>query len=402
MSNHKFSTVPEAIKAIKEGRMVIVADNEDRENEGDLVCAAEKITPEIINFMATEARGLICMPISVQIAQRLGLDLMTYNTNDCKQTAFTISIDGSEEKGVGTGISADDRANTILLCMQEETLPSDLRKPGHIFPLIAKDGGVLERTGQTEASVDLAKMAGFKAGGVICEILNSDGTMARRNDLEQFAAKHNIPFVTVAQMIEYRLQSEQMVDREAEAALPTGFGDFTVFAYTEKITKKEHLALCYGDWRNAKPVLVRAHSECLTGDVFGSLRCDCQLQLNDAMQQIVEEGSGILIYLKQEGRGIGLVNKIKAYVLQDQGLDTFEANRELGFKDDHREYWVGAHILRDLGVKNIRLITNNPEKLADFEKFGINVQDRVSSVHISDTNKNYVEAKKVQHNHLIA
>jgi 3,4-dihydroxy 2-butanone 4-phosphate synthase/GTP cyclohydrolase II len=401
MSEHNFSTVEEAIKAIREGKMVIVADNEDRENEGDLVCAAEKVTPDIINFMATEARGLICMPISKTIAQRLGLDLMTYNTNDVNQTAFTISIDGTEEHGVGTGISTEDRANTILLCMNDETDSTYLRRPGHIFPLIAKDGGVLERTGQTEASVDLAKMAGLKSGGVICEILNADGTMARRDDLMEFSKKHNIPFITVAQMVEYRLQREQMVSRVAEASLPTKLGDFTVYAYTEKINNKEHIALCFGDWKNANPVLVRAHSECLTGDVFGSLRCDCQSQLNDALQQIANEGAGVLVYLKQEGRGIGLANKIKAYALQDKGLDTFEANRELGFKDDQREYWVGAHILRDLGIKSIKLMTNNPDKLADFEKYGIDVRDRVSLVHIHDTNRDYLEAKRVQHNHLI-
>lgn len=401
MSSNAFSSVEEAIQAIKDGKMVIVADNEDRENEGDLVCSAEAITPEIINFMATEARGLICMPVSKTIAQRLGLELMTYNTNDDKQTAFTISIDGAVEKGVDTGISALDRAKTILLCVDEETTPGDLRKPGHIFPLIAKDGGVLERTGQTEASVDLSKMAGFKAAGVICEILNPDGTMARRDELEAFGKKHNIPFITVEQIIEYRLQREQLVNREAEATLPTRFGDFKVLSFTESISKKEHLALCYGDWKTTKPLLVRAHSECLTGDVFGSLRCDCNSQLNDAMSSIVEAGAGILLYLKQEGRGIGLSNKIKAYALQDQGLDTYEANRQLGFKDDHREYWVGAHILKDLGVNTVKLMTNNPDKIADFTKFGITVQERVPLVHINESNKDYIEAKKVQHKHLI-
>ncbi len=402
MSKYQLNTVEEAIKAIKDGKMVIVADNEDRENEGDLVCAAEKVTPEIINFMATEARGLICMPISAQIARKLGLELMTYNTNDCKQTAFTISIDGAEEKGVGTGISADDRAKTILLCMEDNIQAQDLRKPGHIFPLIAKDGGVLERIGQTEASVDLAKLAGFKAGGVICEILNPDGTMSRREELMEFSQKFDIPFITVAQIIEYRLKQEQMVIREAETVLPTDLGKFTLFAYTEKITHKEHLALCYGNWQEQASVLVRAHSECLTGDVFGSLRCDCNLQLNSALKQIAEEGAGILIYLRQEGRGIGLVNKIKAYVLQDGGLDTYEANRKLGFKEDLREYWVGAHILKDLNINSIRLITNNPDKLNDFENFGIQVKDRIPAIHQHETNREYLETKKLKHNHLIA
>lgn len=401
MSDYTLSSVEEAIQAIKEGRMVIVADNEDRENEGDLVCAAEKVTPDIINFMATEARGLICMPVSKQIASRLGLDLMTYNTNDSKQTAFTISIDGVEEKGVGTGISAGDRALTILMCMDQSTTSADFRRPGHIFPLIAKDGGVLERTGQTEASVDLAKLAGFKAGGVICEILNKDGSMSRRNELSEFGKKFNIPFITVEQLVDYRLQKEQAVTREAIADLPTRFGNFKVYSYIESISKKEHLALCYGNWEDTNNVLVRAHSECLTGDVFGSLRCDCNSQLNSALASIVEAGSGILLYLKQEGRGIGLTNKIKAYALQDKGADTFEANRQLGFEDDLREYWVGAHILKDLRISSIKLMTNNPNKIDDFQKYGITVSERVPLVCINDSNRDYMEAKKQQHNHLI-
>jgi 3,4-dihydroxy 2-butanone 4-phosphate synthase/GTP cyclohydrolase II len=402
MSEYKFSTVQEAIEAIKKGGMVIIADDEDRENEGDLVCAAETVTTEIINFMASEARGLICMPVSQEIAKRLDLELMTYKTTDSKNTAFTVSIDGAPELGVGTGISAEDRAKTILMCMDDNSKSTDFRRPGHIFPLIAKDGGVLERTGQTEASVDLAKMAGFKAGGVICEIIKEDGTMARRDDLHKFAEKHKIPFITVEQMVEYRLQTEQNIVFEAEAELPTAYGNFKVFAYTEKISKKEHLAICYGDWQKSNPVLVRAHSECLTGDVFNSLRCDCNSQLNEALKLIVQEGSGVLLYLKQEGRGIGLVNKIKAYAIQDKGFDTFEANRQLGFKDDLREYWVGAHILRDLKIRNIKLLTNNPNKILDFTKFGICVDERVPLVHINEFNKDYLDAKKLQHNHIIA
>jgi 3,4-dihydroxy 2-butanone 4-phosphate synthase / GTP cyclohydrolase II len=401
MSQYALNSVEEAIKAIKSGRMVIVADNEDRENEGDLVCAAEAITPDMINFMATEARGLICMPVSKAIAARLGLDLMTYNTNDSKETAFTVSIDGIEEKGVGTGISTMDRAATILLCMNSKTTAQDFRRPGHIFPLIAKDGGVLERTGQTEASVDLAKLAGFQAGGVICEILNPDGSMARRDDLSEFGKKHNIPFITVEQLIEYRLKNEQAIIEEAVAELPTRYGKFTVYSFTESVSKKEHLALCHGDWQGQKDVLVRAHSECLTGDVFGSLRCDCNSQLDAAMKAIVEKGSGILLYLKQEGRGIGLTNKIKAYALQDKGLDTFEANRELGFADDLRDFWIGAHILRNLKVSSIKLMTNNPQKIQDFEKYGITVSERVPLVMINDCNKDYLEAKKEQHKHMI-
>ncbi|MDX1918392.1 MAG: GTP cyclohydrolase II [Candidatus Caenarcaniphilales bacterium] len=399
---NQFNTVPEAIAAIKAGKMVIVADNEDRENEGDLICAAELVTPEIINFMATEGRGLICMPISREIAGSLGLELMTQRSNDCIETAFTISIDGSYDKGVGTGISALDRANTIRLCMQDETKPDDLRKPGHIFPLIAKDHGVLVRTGQTESAVDLARLAGLKPGGVICEIVNPDGTMARRDDLFEFSAKFDIPFITVEQIIEYRLQNEILVKREAEADLPTEYGDFRIYAFTEVISGKEHLALVYGDLDKASPVLVRSHSECLTGDALASLRCDCRLQLKDAMERIVAEGSGVLLYLRQEGRGIGLVNKIKAYTLQDQGLDTNEANERLGFKADLREYWVGAHILKDLDIPQIRLLTNNPNKLAEFERYGIKVVSREPSVHITNHNHHYLNVKKVKSNHLIA
>ncbi|MDJ0626097.1 MAG: 3,4-dihydroxy-2-butanone-4-phosphate synthase [Candidatus Caenarcaniphilales bacterium] len=401
MPDYKLNTVSEAIESISKGGMVIVADDEDRENEGDLVCAAEKVTPEMINFMATEARGLICMPVSSSIAKRLGLDLMTYNTNDSKQTAFTISIDGLEENGVGTGISAVDRAKTILMCLDDETSANDFRRPGHIFPLIAKDGGVLERTGQTESSVDLAKMAGLKPAGVICEILNPDGTMSRRAELTEFSKKHKIPFITVEQITEYRLQNEIAVDFVAEAELPTQYGQFKVNSFVERISGKDHLALTFGNWREANPVLVRAHSECLTGDVFGSLRCDCNSQLGSAMSAIVKEGAGVLLYLKQEGRGIGLSNKIKAYALQDQGYDTFEANRQLGFKDDLRDFWVGAHILKDLGIKNIKLMTNNPGKISDFEKYGINVSERIPLVMMNDSNKDYLHAKKEQHNHMI-
>jgi 3,4-dihydroxy 2-butanone 4-phosphate synthase / GTP cyclohydrolase II len=401
-TEYNLNTVEEAILAIKEGKAVIVADNEDRENEGDLVCAGEKITPALINFMATEARGLICMPVSVEIAKKLDFELMTYKTTDSKETAFTVSIDGSPENGVSTGISAEDRANTILMCTKPETTANCFRRPGHIFPLIAKDGGVLKRNGQTEASVDLAILAGLKPVGVICEILNPDGTMARRPELMEFRKKFNIPFITVEQIIEYRLKTELAIKREAEAKLPTKFGEFSVYAFNELISKKEHLALCYGDWKSEKSVLVRSHSECLTGDALGSLRCDCNSQLQESMRKIAENGSGVLIYLKQEGRGIGLTNKIRAYALQDnKGLDTFEANRALGFADDVREDWVGSHILKDLGITNIKLMTNNPSKIKDFEKFGITVSERIPLICINEENKDYLEAKRVQHNHLI-
>ncbi len=407
MANYTLNTVEEAIQAIKSGGLVIVADNEDRENEGDLVCAAEMITPDLITFMATEAKGLICMPMSREIAERLGLELMscpTRKNRDKTETAFTVSIDGALDLGVGTGISSADRALTIKLAINDKADPCWMRVPGHVFPLIARNGGVLERTGQTEASVDLAKLAGLKPAGVICEILNPDGTMARRDELMVFSKKHNIPFVTVAQLIEYRLRNETQVNRVAQAKIPTKHGEFTVFAFEEKLTGQEHLALCFGDLteNRREPVLVRAHSECLTGDALGSLRCDCNFQLNSALQLISQHGSGVLLYLRQEGRGIGLANKIKAYALQDnEGLDTYEANEHLGFGADQREYWVGAHMLKDLGVSAIKLMTNNPDKIECFAKYGIAVMDRVPLVHVNETNKRYLEVKSAKQNHMI-
>lgn len=399
---NKFDTVEAAIEAIRNGKMVIVADDEDRENEGDLICSAEKITPEIINFMAVEARGLICMPVSEQIAKRLKLNLMAAHNTDCNNTAFTVSIDGAVEKGIGTGISAKDRAKTIRLCLDPETKPEDLRRPGHIFPLIAKNGGVLERRGQTEAAVDLSKLAGLQAAGVICEIANSDGSMSRRDELFAFRDKHKIPFITVDQLKEYRLKNEILVERKASAKLPTKFGEFQIHGYTEMLTGKEHIALTMGDFRNKKPLLVRVHSECLTGDTLASLRCDCQDQLAHSQRAIAQEGAGVLIYLRQEGRGIGLINKIKAYALQDEGLDTYEANRALGFKDDLREYWMAAHILKDLGINSIKLMTNNPDKTRGLEKYGILINERIPLVHVHDTNRRYIEVKKLKHNHIFA
>jgi len=401
MGDQIFNTVEEAIDAIKDGRMVIVADDEDRENEGDLVCAAEKVTPEIINFMATEAKGLICMPVSSDIAEKLKLDPMTIDNTDFKGTAFTVSIDGCQSLGFETGISAKDRANTIKLCMKEDTKPEFLRRPGHIFPLVAKEHGVLERTGQTEASVDLSKMAGLKAGAVICEILNPDGTMARRDQLAEFSKKHNIPFITVAQIIEYRLKTEKLINKEATANFPHEYGDFKIHGYKENISGKEHVVLTMGEFNSEEPVLVRIHSECLTGDALGSLRCDCRSQLLTAQKKIAEVQQGVIIYLKQEGRGIGLLNKVKAYSLQDKGLDTYEANHALGFPDDLREFWIAVHILKDLGIKKIKLMTNNPEKIETVEKYGIEVVERIPLVKICTHNKKYLEAKELKRKHML-
>lgn len=402
VDNNKFSTVEEAIEAIKQGKMVIVADNEDRENEGDLICAAETITPEIINFMATEARGLICMPVSREIAQKLNFYPMAKENTDTENTAFTVSIDGTPRNGVTTGISAKDRAQTIKICTRDNAQPEDLRRPGHIFPLIARDGGVLQRQGQTEASVDLSKLAGFKSAGVICEIANEDGSMARRDELFDFANKHKMPFITVEQIMEYRLKTETLITKEAEAKLPTKFGDFTIHAYREKFSNQELIALVYGDINSStEPVLCRLHSECLTGDALSSLRCDCQSQLHYAQEQIAQNKSGILIYLRQEGRGIGLVNKIKAYAFQDAGDDTFEANHKLGFQDDLREFWSAVHVLKDFGVSNIDLITNNPKKIQNLESLGININKQIKVSFVNEHNKSYLQAKKDKHCHHI-
>lgn len=402
MSEQIFSTVEEAILAIKQGKMVIVADNEDRENEGDLVCSAELITPEIINFMATEARGLICMPVSREIAARLDLHPMTVNNTDTEGTAFTVSIDGAVHKGVGTGISAEDRAKTIKLCLESNTNATDLRRPGHIFPLIAREGGVLVRQGQTEASVDLSIMAGLQPAGVICEIANPDGSMARREQLAEFSKKHNMPYITVAQMVEYRRKHEKLIQKQAEAKLPTQYGEFKVIGYQEKYTNNEIIVMTYGDISSEKNPIVRVHSECLTGDSLGSLRCDCRSHLNHAQELIAQHGSGILIYLRQEGRGIGLMNKLKAYQIQDElGLDTYDANQHLGFEDDYREYWSAYQVLSDMGIAEVRLITNNPTKIAALEKYGIKVTERINYLGHQEYNHNYLLAKKERKGHLI-
>jgi 3,4-dihydroxy 2-butanone 4-phosphate synthase/GTP cyclohydrolase II len=388
---------------IRTGGLVIVADDEDRENEGDLVCAAELVTPEIINFMATHGRGLVCLTLSGEIADRLDLPLMSDGRGqDPNGTAFTVSIDATSELGVTTGISAGDRSRTIRVAVSEDSRPSDLIRPGHIFPLRAKPGGVLQRVGQTEASMDLARLAGLEAAGVICEILNEDGTMARRPELEKFSAEHDMPFITVAQIISYRLKNERLVSRVAEATLPTPYGDFRVIGYSNLVDQREHIALVRGDVAGVDDVLVRVHSKCLTGDVFGSGRCDCGPQLDAAMRRIAEEGTGVVVYLDQEGRGIGLLNKLRAYELQDRGHDTVEANEMLGFPPDLRNYGVGAQILLDLGLTKIRAMTNNPKKLNGLEGFGLEISGRVPlEVTPTDLNHDYLEAKRDKLGHLL-
>ena len=395
--------VERAVAAIGRGELVIVADDEERENEGDLVCAAEKITPELINFMATHGRGLVCLTLTDEIADRLDLPLMgDARRSDQYETAFTVSIDARQEHGVTTGISAFDRARTIQVAVDPDTKPSDLLRPGHVFPLRAKPGGVLQRVGQTEASVDLARLAGLRPAGVICEIMNPDGSMARRPELFRFAARHGTPFVTVAQIVSYRLKYERLVHRVAEAELPTPWGDFRIVGYRNDVDDREHVALVRGEVDGVEDVLVRVHSKCLTGDVFHSQRCDCGKQLDAAMRKIVDAGRGVLVYLDQEGRGIGLLNKLRAYELQDGGHDTVEANEVLGFPPDLRNYGIGAQILVDLGLHSIRIMTNNPKKLTGLEGFGLTISDRVPlEVETGTRTRPYLEAKREKLGHLL-
>ena len=397
-----FDRVEDAIEDIRQGKMVIVADDEDRENEGDLVCAASEITPETINFMAKHGRGLICVAMTGERADELGLPLMTDNNTDPNKTAFTVSVDADVRFGVTTGISAFDRSKTIQVLLESDTKPSDLRRPGHIFPLRARPGGVLRRVGQTEAAVDLARLAGLPAAGVICEILKEDGTMARRPELEVVAEEHDLKFITVADLVSYRLARERLVRRIAEADLPTDYGDFRLIGYTNLVDERDHVALVKGDPNGKKDVLVRVHSECLTGDVFGSQRCDCGGQLHAAMRQIQDEGLGAIVYLRQEGRGIGLANKIRAYDLQDQGSDTVEANEALGFKADLREYGLGAQILLDLGLTSIRLLTNNPRKIVGLEGYGLEITGRESlHVEAGEFNREYLATKRTKLGHIL-
>ncbi|MEZ0324040.1 MAG: bifunctional 3,4-dihydroxy-2-butanone-4-phosphate synthase/GTP cyclohydrolase II [Hydrogenothermaceae bacterium] len=399
----KFNTIEEALKDIQEGKMIIVVDDPDRENEGDLVMAAEKVTPEAINFMAKEGRGLICLSMLPERLKELDIPPMTVNNTDPKGTAFCVSIDAHPKYGITTGISAFDRALTIKLAVSPEAKPSDFVKPGHVFPLMAKKGGVLERTGHTEASVDLAKLAGLYPAGVICEIMKDDGTMARLDDLMEFAQKHNLKIITIADLVQYRLKKEKHVKREAEAFLPTKYGVFKIYGYINTLDGTEHVALTMGDINPEEPVLVRVHSECLTGDIFGSLRCDCQNQLHRALQMIAQEGKGVLVYMRgHEGRGIGIVNKIKAYDLQDKGYDTVEANHKLGFQSDLRDFGTGAQILLDIGVRKMRLMTNNPRKIVALEGFGLEIVERVPIfTGTNPHNEKYLLAKKNKLGHMI-
>ncbi len=398
----KFDRVEDAIEAIRRGEMVIVADDEDRENEGDLVMAAAAVTPSHINFMTKHGRGLICVALTNERADELELPLMTDKNTDPQGTAFTVSVDAHRRFGVTTGISAHDRAKTIEVLLDPAAKPADLRRPGHIFPLRAKAGGVLRRVGQTEASVDLAELAGFPPAGVICEILDADGTMARRPQLEEFAREHDLRFITVAQLVSYRLTKTRIIERIAEARLPTWYGDFRVIGYRSVLDGREHLALLKGDPGSKANVLVRMHSECMTGDVFASKRCDCGEQLAAAMRRIEEEGLGAIVYLRQEGRGIGLTNKLKAYSLQDEGMDTVEANKELGFKPDLRDYGIGAQILLDLGLHSIRLLTNNPRKIVGLDGYDIEVTGREPlKVEPGEHNERYLDTKRSKLGHIL-
>lgn len=395
----QFNTIEEAVEDIRNGKVVIVVDDEDRENEGDFLTAARNVTPEVINFMATHGRGLICTPITPQRCDELGLNLMVSDNNAVHETAFTVSID-LLGKGCTTGISAHDRAKTVQALIDPETKPEELGKPGHIFPLKAQADGVLRRAGHTEAAIDLARLAGFEPAGCIVEILNEDGSMARLPDLIKVAERFQLKLITIKDLIEYRLQKESLVRRIISVEMPTKYGDFDLVAFEQKDTGQEHLALIKGSWKPGEPVLVRVHSSCVTGDIFHSMRCDCGDQLQKAMEMIEEEGRGVIIYINQEGRGIGLLNKLKAYKLQEQGLDTVDANVQLGFKPDERDYGVGAQMLRDIGVHKMRLMTNNPTKRAGLIGYGLEIVENVAlRVASNPHNKKYIETKQNRMGH---
>lgn len=396
---HKFNTVEEAIEDIKAGKMIVVVDDEDRENEGDLLMAAQKVTPEAINFMAKYGRGLICMPVTSKRLQELNILSMVDRNTDSHQTAFTVSIDAIE---TATGISAYERATTVLKVIDPTATQADFKRPGHMFPLEAKEGGVLSRAGHTEAAIDLSRLAGLYPAGVICEIMNEDGTMARVPQLMEYVKEHDLKIITIADLIAYRRANEVCVKRITQAKLPTKYGDFTIVGYINTLNGEHHVALVKGDVSDGEPVLIRVHSECLTGDAFGSLRCDCGQQFAAAMKRIEQEGRGVLLYMRQEGRGIGLINKIKAYALQDQGMDTVEANLALGFPADLRDYGVGAQILADLGVKKVRLMTNNPKKIAGLKGYDIEIIDRESiQMNHNERNEYYLKTKKQKLGHML-
>jgi len=396
-------TVEQAIADVAAGKFVVVADDESRENEGDLVCAAQTCTADHVNFMTQHARGLICLTLSPERCDQLGLPQMVEHNTEAHETAFTVSVDAAARFGVTTGISAADRARTIQVAVDPATVPGDLRRPGHVFPLRSRKGGVLQRVGQTEASVDLARLAGLMPAGVICEVLNADGTMARRPDLDVFCDTHGLTFITVAQIVAHRLQHERLVHRAAEARLPTPFGEFRIIGYENDVDGAEHVALVYGEPAGQEDVLVRMHSKCLTGDVFGSARCDCGWQLTSALRLVAAEGRGVVVYLDQEGRGIGLLNKLRAYALQDGGADTVEANTRLGFQPDLRNYGIGAQILMDLGLSTIRVLTNNPMKLVGIEGYGLTIVGRVPiEPPRNDENRDYLDVKRDKLGHLLA
>ena len=402
MDNFRFDSIEDAIKDFKAGKMLIVADDEDRENEGDLICSGQMVTPEIINFMANEAKGLVCLAISPEIAEKLDLPQMVEQNTEGMKTAFTVSIDAAEKYGVTTGISAFDRAKTIEVALAPDAVPSDLRRPGHLFPCVSRPCGVLQRTGHTEAVVDLARLCGHIPAGPMCEIMNDDGHMMRRDDLRKFADKHGIKFISVAELIAYRLKTERIVTREAEAFLPTQYGEFMIYGYRNNLTGMEYAALVKDDGSDKIPA-IRVHSECLTGDIFHSLKCDCNSQLHSAMSYINDYGKGAVIYMRgHEGRGIGLVNKIKAYKLQECGQDTVEANHSLGFKSDLRNYGDGAQIILDLGFNTFNLITNNPKKIIALKGYGLNVNEIIKLIpEINKYNKKYMETKKDKMHHML-